>query len=84
MNRLKCQGLVQHVRGGKEYDGCGLLLHKRKDGDTQSIYRYTLHRRRSKMSLGVLRDVLLKQALEFATGWRSILREGRDPIVDTQ
>ncbi len=72
------------MREGKEYDGAGFLLHKRKDENAQSIYRCPLQGRRRKMSLGALRDVSLKQTLELATGWRSILREGRDPIVDTQ
>ncbi|EJF77471.1 hypothetical protein MCO_01202 [Bartonella sp. DB5-6] len=34
------------------------------------------------MGLGALRDVSLKQARELATGWRAILREGRDPIKE--
>ncbi len=34
------------------------------------------------MGLGVLRDVSLKQARELANGWRSVLREGRDPIKE--
>ncbi len=29
-----------------------------------------------------MRDVFLKQARELATGWRSVLREGRDPIKE--
>ncbi|WP_375629500.1 MULTISPECIES: tyrosine-type recombinase/integrase [unclassified Bartonella] len=60
----------------------GLLLHKRKDGGAQWILRYTLHGRRREMGLGALRDVSLKQARELATGWRSVLREGRDPIKE--
>ncbi|WP_375679442.1 tyrosine-type recombinase/integrase, partial [Bartonella sp. AP7XZML] len=38
--------------------------------------------RRREMGLGALRDVSLKQARELATGWRSVLREGRDPIKE--
>ncbi len=34
------------------------------------------------MGSGALRDVSLKQARELATGWRSVLREGRDPIQE--
>ncbi|OPB33923.1 protein of unknown function (DUF4102) [Bartonella taylorii] len=62
--------------------GAGLLLHKRKDGGAQWILRYTLHRRRREMGLDALRHVSLKQARELATGWRSVLREGRDPIKE--
>ncbi|VEJ44683.1 Uncharacterised protein [Bartonella vinsonii] len=34
--------------------------------------------------MGALRDVSLKQARELATGWRSVLREGRDPIKERE
>ncbi len=34
------------------------------------------------MGLGALRDVSLKQTRELATGGRSVLREGRDPIKE--
>ncbi len=76
------QGLSQHPRAGKYNDGAGLLLHKCKDGGAQWIYRFTIHGRRREMGLGALRDVSLKQARELATGWRSVLREGRDPIKE--
>ncbi len=59
-----------------------MLLHKRKDGGAQWIYRCTIHGRRREMGLGALRDVSLKQARELATGWRAVLREGRDPIKE--
>ncbi len=45
------------------------------------LYRYTIHE--SCREMGVvytLRDVSLKQAREYATGGRSVLREGRAPI----
>ncbi|WP_144755575.1 tyrosine-type recombinase/integrase [Bartonella saheliensis] len=81
MNRLNARS-VATLGAGKYNDGAGLLLHKRKDGGAQWIYRYTLHGRRREMGLGALRDVSLKQARELATGWRSVLREGRDPIKE--
>ncbi len=46
---------------GKYNDRAGLLLHKRKDGNTQWLYHYTIHGRRRKTGLGILRDVSLKQ-----------------------
>ncbi len=81
MNRLNARA-VATLGAGKYNDGAGLLLHKRKDGGAQWILRYTLHGRRREMGLGALRDVSLKQARELATGWRSVLREGRDPIKE--
>ncbi|WP_375607875.1 MULTISPECIES: DUF4102 domain-containing protein [unclassified Bartonella] len=38
-----------------------MLIHKRKAGGAQWLYRYTIHRRRHEMRLGALRDVSLKQ-----------------------
>ncbi|EJF84695.1 hypothetical protein MCU_00273 [Bartonella elizabethae Re6043vi] len=83
MNRLNARA-VATLGAGKYNDGAGLLLHKRKDGGAQWIYRYTIHGRRREMGLGALRDVSLKQARELANGWRSILREGRDPIKERE
>ncbi len=83
MNRLNARA-VATLGAGKYNDGAGLLLHKRKDGGAQWILRYTLHGRRREMGLGALRDVSLKQARELATGWRSVLREGRDPIKERE
>ncbi|WP_375674496.1 hypothetical protein [Bartonella sp. CL100XZDX] len=40
-------------------DGADLLLHKRKDGSAQWIYRCTIHRRHREMGFGVL-NVSLK------------------------
>ncbi|WP_409361098.1 tyrosine-type recombinase/integrase [Bartonella heixiaziensis] len=83
MNRLNARA-VATLGAGKYNDGAGLLLHKRKDGGAQWIYRFTIHGRRREMGLGALRDVSLKQARELATGWRSVLREGRDPIKERE
>ncbi|EJF98583.1 hypothetical protein MEI_00481, partial [Bartonella vinsonii subsp. arupensis Pm136co] len=83
MNRLNARA-VATLGAGKYNDGAGLLLHKRKDGGAQWIYRYTIHGRRREMGLGALRDVSLKQARETATQWRSVLREGRDPIKERE
>ncbi|WP_375683526.1 tyrosine-type recombinase/integrase [Bartonella sp. AP3QHHD] len=83
MNRLNARS-VATLGAGKYNDGAGLLLHKRKDGGAQWLYRYTIHGRRREIGLGALRDVSLKQARELATGWRTVLREGRDPIKERE
>ncbi|UNE54958.1 tyrosine-type recombinase/integrase [Bartonella machadoae] len=83
MNRLNARA-VATLGAGKYNDGAGLLLHKRKDGGAQWLLRYTIHGRRREMGLGALRDVSLKQARETATQWRSVLREGRDPIKERE
>ncbi len=81
VNRLNARAIAI-LGAGKYNDGASLLLHKRKDGDVQWIYRYTLHGWRLEMGLGTLRDVSLKQARELATGWRSVLREERAPMKE--
>ncbi|WP_375657354.1 tyrosine-type recombinase/integrase [Bartonella sp. CM120XJJH] len=81
MNRLNARA-VATLGAGKYNDGAGLLLHKRKDGGAQWIYRYTIHGRRREMGLGALRNVSLKKARELANQWRSVLHEGRDPIKE--
>ncbi|MCZ2159240.1 integrase arm-type DNA-binding domain-containing protein [Bartonella sp. 220] len=83
MNRLNARA-VATLGAGKYNDGAGLLLHKRKDGGAQWIYRYTIHGRRREMGLGALRNVSLKKARELATQWRSVLHEGRDPIKERE
>ncbi|WP_375643675.1 MULTISPECIES: tyrosine-type recombinase/integrase [unclassified Bartonella] len=81
MNRLNARA-VATLGAGKYNDGAGLLLHKRKDGGAQWLYRYTIHGRRREMGLGALRNVSLKKARELANQWRSVLHEGRDPIKE--
>ncbi|WP_375610692.1 MULTISPECIES: tyrosine-type recombinase/integrase [unclassified Bartonella] len=81
MNRLNARS-VATLGAGKYNDGAGLLLHKRKDGGAQWLYRYTIHGRRREMGLGALRYVSLKKARELANQWRSVLHEGRDPIKE--
>ncbi|WP_254493885.1 site-specific integrase [Bartonella sp. B1099] len=81
MNRLNARS-VATLGAGKYNDGAGLLLHKRKDGGAQWLYRYTIHGRRREMGLGALRNVSLKKARELANQWRSVLHEGRDPIKE--
>ncbi|UNE54949.1 tyrosine-type recombinase/integrase [Bartonella machadoae] len=83
MNRLNARA-VATLGAGKYNDGAGLVLHKRKDGGAQWIYRYTIHGRRREMGLGALRDVSLKQARELATQWRFVIRDGRDPIKERE
>ncbi|WP_212112602.1 DUF4102 domain-containing protein [Bartonella queenslandensis] len=36
---------------GKVCDDTGLLLHKRKNGGAQWLYRYTIHRRHREMDV---------------------------------
>ncbi|MBB5074510.1 hypothetical protein HNQ69_001662 [Bartonella callosciuri] len=83
MNHLNARA-VATLGASKYNDGAGLLLHQRKDGGAQWLYRYTIHERRREMGLGALKDISLKQARETATQWRAVLREGRDPIKERE
>ena len=74
--------LVKNAAPGKYSDGGGLWLHKRPDGGAQWILRVTVHSRRREMGLGSLNDVSLKEAREIAEKWRSVARQGKDPIKE--
>ncbi len=55
MNRLNARS-VATLGAGKYNDGAGLLIHKRKDGDTQCLYCYSIHRRLCEIDFGALRN----------------------------
>jgi len=44
------------------------------------MLRYIVHGRRREMGLGACKDISLKKVRELAEYWRSMVREGRDPI----
>ena len=67
---------------GKYSDGGNLWFQKRSDGGAQWFMRVTVHGRRREMGLGSFNEVSLKQAREQAEQWRSIAREGKDPIKE--
>ena len=67
---------------GKYSDGGGLWLFKRGDGGAQWILRVSIHGRRREMGLGPLNEVSLKVARHQAERWRSVVREGKDPIKE--
>jgi integrase len=75
---------VKNSAPGKHSDGGGLWLHKRPDGGGQWFLRVTVHGRRREMGLGSLLYVSLKEAREEATKWRSLVRQGKDPIKERE
>jgi len=83
MNRLSARAAAT-LGAGKYNDGAGLWLHKREDGGAQWVLRYTVHGRRREMGLGACKDISLKQVRELAEHWRSVVREGRDPIKERE
>ncbi|WP_244427035.1 DUF4102 domain-containing protein [Bartonella rattaustraliani] len=54
---------VNILGSGKVNDGAGLPLHKRKDGDAQWIYRYTIHRQTPENRLKRSKRNLFKTSL---------------------
>ncbi len=50
---------------GTNRDSAGLYFHQRKRSGAQWIYRYILHGRRREMGLGVLRNVSLKNPVNW-------------------
>ncbi len=75
---------VKSAPPGKYADGGGLWLHKRADGGAQWFLRVTIHRRRREMGLGSLQSVSLKEARAAAEKWRTVARQGRDPIKERE
>lgn len=73
---------VKNTAPGKHADGAGLWLHRRHDGGAQWFLRFVVHGRRREMGLGSLNNVSLKEARQLADKWRSIVREGKDPIKE--
>lgn len=83
LNKLSAMK-VRSALPGKYSDGGGLWLHKRPDGGAQWFLRVTVHGRRREMGLGSLQYVSLKEARSEAEKWRSIARNGTDPIKERQ
>lgn len=73
---------VKNAKPGKHSDGGGLWLHKRPDGGAQWFLRVTIHGRRREMGLGGLQYVSLKEARETAEQWRTVVRQGKDPVKE--
>ncbi len=71
---------VKSASVGKHSDGGGLWLHVRDNGGAQWFLRVTVHGRRREMGLGSVRDVSLKDAREAAAKWRTLAKQGVDPI----
>lgn len=83
LNRLSA-ATIKAAPPGKYADGGGLWLHKREDGGGQWFLRVTIHGRRREMGLGSLSSVSLKEARESAEQWRTLVRQGVDPIRERQ
>lgn len=83
LNKLSA-AFVRSAPTGKYSDGGGLWLHQRPDGGAQWFLRVTVHGRRREMGLGPLSLVTLKQARLEADKWRSVAREGKDPIKERE
>ena len=82
-NRLSAS-TVKAAPAGKHADGGGLWLVKRPDGGAQWVLRVTPHGRRREMGLGAYPDVSLKEARASAEQWRTIVRQGLDPIKERE
>ena len=67
---------------GKYEDGGGLRMVKSAKDAGKWVFRYTAFGRRREMGLGALSDVSLRQARELAADARSIVADGKDPIIE--
>jgi len=75
---------IKNAAAGKYADGGGLWLHRRVDGGGQWFLRVTIHGRRREMGLGSLDHVGLKEARQEAEKWRTVVRQGKDPIKERE
>jgi integrase len=75
---------VKAAGPGKYNDGHGLWLVKRADGGGQWVLRLAVFGKRREMGLGGIADVSLKQARELAARWRTVVRDGKDPIRERE
>ena len=82
-NRLSAS-TVKSAPAGKHADGGGLWLVKRPDGGAQWVLRVTPHGRRREMGLGAYPEVSLKEARASADQWRTMVRQGLDPIKERE
>ena len=82
-NRLS-PAFVKNAPTGKHCDGAGLWLVKREDGGAQWVLRATVHGRRREMGLGGFPEVSLAKAREAANHWRTVAKEGRDPVKERE
>ncbi|CTQ51390.1 Prophage CP4-57 integrase [Jannaschia donghaensis] len=71
---------IKSAPPGKHEDGGGLRLIKREGGGGQWVFRYTLYGRRREMGLGGLKALSLKDARDLASGYRTLVAKGKDPI----
>lgn len=75
---------LKNADPGKYSDGGGLWFHKRRDGGAQWVLRVVAHGRRREMGLGPFPGVSLKDARRAAEGWRTVARQGLDPIKERE
>jgi len=71
---------IKAAEPGKYNDGSGLWLHKRGEHSGKWFLRISVHGRRREMGLGGWPEVSLKEARQEAEKWRSVSRQGEDPI----
>jgi integrase len=82
-NRLTTQ-FIKGAPAGKHIDGAGLHLVKRPDGGAQWVLRVTVHGRRREMGLGGYPALGLAEARKVADLWRTVAKQGRDPIKERE
>ncbi len=79
MNRLSARA-VATAPPGRYFDGGGLMLYVKPNGNRSWVFRYSYAGRRRDQGLGRWPDVSLAEAREKALEARRLLADGRDPI----
>jgi len=71
---------LRNLKPGKYCDGGGLWVYVKPNGNAYWVMRYRLRGRNREMGLGPVRDIPAAKAREYATKYRNIKRDKRDPI----
>jgi integrase len=71
---------IKNAQSGKYEDGDGLRLVVSTSKAKKWVYRYTLNGRRREMGIGSNKDVSLADARELVGKYRTLIRQGKDPI----
>ena len=74
-------GLDANGRVVRKWDGDGLYMEMLPKGPKRWMYKFALHGRERRMSLGPLSSVSLKEAREARDECRRLIRQGDDPIA---
>lgn len=82
LHRLSHRKVTTITKPGRYSDGHGLYLLVREGGAKYWLYRYQRDKKERDMGLGTLSALSLAQARERAAEARTLLADGKDPLIE--